>query len=78
VTTDLGFAHDACKDAALYYEPQNARAAAEKILLLVNSPDIWKRLVDRGSKVLAELPTPEQRFNQYIEIIKSCGMGHVS
>ncbi|MES2406655.1 MAG: glycosyltransferase [Pseudomonadota bacterium] len=77
VTTDLGFAHDACKDAALYYEPRNAKAAAEKILLLVNSPDTWELLVDRGSKVLAELPTPEQRFNQYIEIIKSCGMGHV-
>ena len=72
VTTDLGFAHDACKDAALYYEPRNAKAAAEKILMLVNSTDLWARLVDNGSKVLAELPTPEQRFERYIEIIKSC------
>ena len=44
----------------------------EKILMLVNSPDLWARLVDNGSKVLAELPTPEQRFDRYIEIIKSC------
>lgn len=77
VTTDLGFAHDACKDAALYYEPRNAKAAAEKILLLVNNPDIWERLVDSGIKVLADLPTPEQRFNQYIKIIKSCDAGNV-
>jgi glycosyltransferase involved in cell wall biosynthesis len=72
VTTDLGFAHDACKDAALYYEPLNAKAAAEKILMLVNNPDLWAQLVDNGSKVLAELPTPEQRFERYIDIIKSC------
>ena len=71
VTTDLGFAHDACKDAALYYEPRNAKSAAEKILTLISDPIMWERLVDCGTMVLEELPTPEERFNQYLSIIKS-------
>ena len=75
VTTDLGFARDACKDAALYYHPKNARSAAEIILRLVDDPATWKRLVECGTRVLEELPTPEQRFERYVDIIKACKVG---
>lgn len=75
VTTDLAFAHDACKDAALYYQPTNAKSAAEEIIKLTSDPIIWKQLVNCGSRVLAGLPTPEERFNKYIDIIKSCSTG---
>lgn len=72
VTTDLAFARDVCEDAALYYEPTDPRSAAEVIVKLVNDPMVWNRLLANGSRVLAELPTPEQRFRRYIEIMKAC------
>lgn len=75
VTTDLGFAHDACKDAALYYPPRNAQSAAAQIVKLAGDPTIWKQLVDCGSRVLEGLPTPEGRFAQYVDIIKACNAG---
>lgn len=70
ITTDLGFAHDACQDAALYYQPRNARSAATQILNLIDNPATWIRLVDNGSRVLQGLNTPEERFDRYINIIK--------
>lgn len=74
ITTDLSHAHDTCKDAALYFEPKNACAAAEKIQQLVADPRLLDTLVENGKKVLSLLPTPEQRFDQYIKVIKSqCG-----
>ena len=75
VTTDLGFARDACKDAALYYSPRNAKSAAENIVKLADDPITWKRLVDCGSRVLEGLPTPERRFDRYVDIIKACHAG---
>lgn len=75
VTTDLGFAHDACKDAALYYPPKNAKSAAEQIMKLAADPITWNRLVDIGSRVLEGLPTPEGRFAQYVAIIRACHAG---
>lgn len=72
VTTDLAFARDVCKDAALYYQPTNPKSAAETILLLVNDPLVWNQLLVNGSRVLAELPTPEERFSRYVEIFKAC------
>lgn len=75
VTTDFGFARDVCKDAALYYKPRNAKSAAEKIVKLVGDPITWRRLVDCGSRVLEGLPTPEERFDQYVNIIKACYAG---
>lgn len=71
VTTDLDFARDACKDAALYFQPLDAKSAAEKIMMLINDTVICKTIIDCGRRVLDELPTPEERFNQYISHIKS-------
>lgn len=71
ITTDLPHARSACKGAALYFEPKNARSATEKILQLIADPQLLETLVNDGKKVLSLLPTPEQRFAQYINVIKS-------
>ena len=71
VTTDLDFARDACKDAALYYRPEDAKDAADKIVMLINQPATWEKLVENGSQVLNTLPTPENRFHQCIDLMKS-------
>ncbi|MFK5950447.1 MAG: glycosyltransferase [Methylococcales bacterium] len=71
VTTDLSHAHSACDDAALYFEPTNAKSAAAKIIELINDPMLLMRIVQRGEEVLKSLPTPQERFSQYVKILKS-------
>jgi glycosyltransferase involved in cell wall biosynthesis len=70
ITTDLNFAHDACRDAALYFEARNAAAAAREIQRLIHDPDLRRRLVSRGKEILSELPTPRQRYEMYVEVLK--------
>lgn len=69
VTTDLGFAHDVCDDAALYFRPRDARGAAEAILRLLDDQTLWDRLINRGKEVLTRFPTPEQRYRAYIQML---------
>jgi glycosyltransferase involved in cell wall biosynthesis len=70
VTTDLSFAHSACRDAALYFQPRNVAAAAKQIQRLVPDPALRQQLVSRGQQIFAELPTPRQRYEMYVEVLK--------
>jgi glycosyltransferase involved in cell wall biosynthesis len=70
VTTDLNFAHDACRDAALYFKARNAAAAAHEIQRLIHDPAIRQKLVARGKELLSELPTPRQRYEMYVNVLK--------
>ena len=62
VTTDLRFATDVCQDAAVYYEPANARAAAEQIVRLANDPEEWQRLSSAGQELFRQLPDAAQKW----------------
>lgn len=69
VTTDLDFARDICKQAALYYQPMNAGSAAEAVLKLCRNQVLWDSLVQEGKRVLQGLPTPNTKYRQYVQCI---------
>ena len=71
VTTNLGFAKDICRDAALYYPPKDAEAAARCIASVINDGVLRERLITKGRDVLNGLPDPEQKYHQYTKILKS-------
>jgi len=56
VTTDLRFARDVCKEAAVYFEPTNARSAATQIVRLAEDEKAWRAISERGREVYKELP----------------------
>ncbi len=70
VTTDLDFAHDICDDAALYYSPKNVKAAAECISKLIKDEKLVYELTAKGRKILAGLPTSQDKYNAYDSIVK--------
>jgi glycosyltransferase involved in cell wall biosynthesis len=70
VTTDLNFARDACRDAALYFSPRNAQAAARQIQRLIHDEALWRRQIADGKKIFATLPTPRQRYDMYVETLR--------
>jgi len=71
VTADLDFAHDICDDAALYYSPKDARSAAECIDKLMGNDELVCELTTKGKKILAGLPTSQDKYYAYDSILKN-------
>ena len=69
LTSDLGFAHTVCKDAAIYFDPDNAYDVADKIISLMNSPEKQAELISKGTVQLQQFGTAEDRA---IEVLKAC------
>ena len=68
VTTDLGFAHTTCSDAALYFEPLNAEQALGKILELRGDSALREGLVARGKQELVRFGTARGRAEAYLSL----------
>jgi glycosyltransferase involved in cell wall biosynthesis len=67
ITSDLDFARSVCGDAALYYDPRSAIAAAEAILRVANDSDLREGLIARGNAQLAKFPPPDRKHHQILE-----------
>jgi glycosyltransferase involved in cell wall biosynthesis len=76
VTTDLGFLRDVCREAALYFPPDNAARAADCIIEVLESPAVWDRLTQTGKYVLRGLPTASQKYRQYVELLRQLYREH--
>ena len=70
VTTDLDFAHDICKSAAVYYSPLSAEDAAEKILRVIEDAGLRQQLISEGAKVLSALPSPQEKYEQLVAYMR--------
>ena len=70
VTTDLGFAHSLCADAALYYDPCSPEALARAIGRLAREPELRSRLAKAGRRQLLRFDTFEERSRKLINIIE--------
>ena len=68
LTSNLGFAHTVCEDAAVYFDPLSPGDIAEKIIWLHQHPEKQKELTDRGTDLLSRLNTPESRAEQFLSI----------
>jgi glycosyltransferase involved in cell wall biosynthesis len=66
VTTDLPFARDICGDAAMYFPPNDAATAAEKIVGLVAGEAFRADLVMRGERRLATSKTSEEIYRMVV------------
>jgi glycosyltransferase involved in cell wall biosynthesis len=68
LTSDLGFAHTVCGDAALYFDPVNSKDIAEKIIYLKDHPNVREQLIEEGLQLLKSLNTPRERAEKFIDI----------
>jgi glycosyltransferase involved in cell wall biosynthesis len=67
VTTDLDFAHEVCKDAALYYSPLSAVEAAKALHLVLTKPALREELIRKGSQRLKEFPDPDTKHRMLMD-----------
>jgi len=71
ITSDMGFAHTVCKDAALYFDPMNPDDIAEKIIQLYESEKLQQELIQKGLKRLDSFGTAEDRAKRVLEICET-------
>jgi glycosyltransferase involved in cell wall biosynthesis len=67
----LGFAESICGTAAVYYDPTNPKDAFCKLLTLKNDKQLQSNLVSAGTTQLALFPSPTERFQQYLNLLKA-------
>ncbi len=68
ITTDLGFARGVCANAAHYFKPANAEAAAEAIVTVATNPAHRAQLVQAGLQRLATFDDAPTRARKYLTI----------
>ncbi|MHA7865531.1 glycosyltransferase family 4 protein [Flagellimonas marinaquae] len=71
ITTDLGFAHNICADAAIFYKPMDAVSAADAIEKLINDNTLQNTLIKNGKKQLKSFDSPEERASKYLEVCET-------
>lgn len=69
VTTDLPFARDICRDAALYFDPASPADAADKIQQLIEDENLRNRLIHNGLNRVEDFDLPEARFQKVLKAV---------
>jgi glycosyltransferase involved in cell wall biosynthesis len=69
LTSDLDFAKEVCQDAALYFDPLNASAAARCIQRIMENPDLGISLTKIGANRLSSFPDSDTKHRKLIDWI---------
>jgi glycosyltransferase involved in cell wall biosynthesis len=69
LTSDLGFAKGLCGNAAVYFNPLDAKDIADKIVILAKSKELQSKLVNDGLSQLKKFDDYTTRAKKYLEII---------
>ncbi|MBK8486686.1 MAG: glycosyltransferase [Bacteroidetes bacterium] len=70
LTSDLGFAHTVCDEAALYFDPMNPQSIINAIASLIDNTKLKNTLIANGVRRLNYFGTAKQRAEQYLSICK--------
>lgn len=68
ITSDMGFAHCVCKDAAVYFNPVDANDIADKLINLIDDKNLQVSLVEKGTEQLKQFGTSEDRAKGVLEL----------
>ena len=68
ITTDLSFAKDICRNAAVFFEALNPKSAADRVELLINSESLQQELIENGLKRVGQFNNPRERAGKILDI----------
>jgi len=71
LTTDLGFAHSLCGDAALYYSATDPVALGDAIYRMANDKNLRASLVEKGEEQLKKFDTFEERASKILKLTEA-------
>ena len=68
LTSNLSFAKDICKDAALYFNPLDENEVSNMIALFLRDKELQNNLIEKGKIRLAAFPSASERARKFIEL----------
>ncbi|MDY0342020.1 MAG: glycosyltransferase [Lentimicrobium sp.] len=68
LTSDLPFARNVCKDAAVYFDPVNPEDIVRKIISVVNDPVKGAKMIAYGKRQLSSFETATSRVEKYLKL----------
>ncbi|MFA0436156.1 glycosyltransferase family 4 protein [Vibrio breoganii] len=69
-TSDLSFARELCGDAAIYFDPLDAKNIATKLIELAKNSNYQKALIEKGNERFKDFETSRSRAKKYISLFK--------
>jgi len=57
IVADLPYAHDLCRDAALYADPKKAESWCDQVEKLLADPELQHALIARGTARIKDFPS---------------------
>lgn len=70
ITSDMGFAHCVCKDAAIYFDPTDVDDITTKLLNLIDNKALQADLVIKGKEMVKQFGTSEDRTREILALCK--------
>ncbi len=75
IVADLPYAHDLCKNAVLYANPNNVDEWVSCVFKLIDTPELNSELVQRGNKIFDQFPVSwdeiaQSIFNEFSTCLK--------
>lgn len=71
IVSDRVFMRSVCKDSAIYVNPHNPTEVAESIIELLNNKELQQMLINNGEKLLAELPSQQERTDKILTFLRN-------
>lgn len=68
ITSDLPFAREICKGAALYIEPSSPQQIADAMDIIMSDVGVVKELTEKGTLVYRHMLSPKQKMTKYLEV----------
>ena len=71
ITSDLGFAQNVCKDAAVYFDPCNPLDIIDKMISLYEDKDLQRKIINNGIEIVKKINSANQRASSILGICKN-------
>ncbi len=71
LASDRDFAHDRCRDAALYFDPLGAGSLARAMWTVMADDGVRSRLVEKGRDIVRQMPTWGEIVTRFIAVLES-------
>ncbi len=71
LASDLPFARDICKDAAVYFDPLCSESAANACCRVMTDNILYELCVTKGMDIAKQYPNPSQKFHKTLEALCS-------
>jgi glycosyltransferase involved in cell wall biosynthesis len=70
LTSDRDFAHERCRDAAIYFDPLDAGSVAQAMGQVMEDSGLRLRLVENGRRLLTQAPTWDEVAARFVEVLE--------